>query len=111
MILSQLVVVRPQTVDLLLPLGVGVDQPHDGIPQLVVEGVAGIVGGIEIVVHPAACKIKKLSSLYDEPPDTEPALHRKGNSGLLKPQLAISYFSPATPLSSSLTTLTREIAK
>ena len=63
MILSQLVVVRPQTVDLLLPLGVGVDQPHDGIPQLVVEGVAGIVGGIEIVVHPAACKIKTVQSL------------------------------------------------
>ena len=63
-ILSQLVVVGPQTVDLLLPLGVGVDQPHDGVPQLVVEGVAGIIGCIEVVVHPvAACKIKAEKSL------------------------------------------------
>ena len=46
MILSQLVMVSSQTVYLLLPLGVGVDQPHDGVPQLVVEGVAGIVGSI-----------------------------------------------------------------
>ena len=53
-ILSQLVVVGPQAVDLLLPLGVGVDQAHDGVPQLVVEGVAGIIGGIEVVVHLAA---------------------------------------------------------
>ena len=62
-ILSQLVVVSPQTVDLLLPLGVGVDQPHDGVPQLIVEGVTGIVGGIEVVVHPAACKIQTVKSL------------------------------------------------
>ena len=75
MILSQLVVVSPQTVDLLLPLGVGVDQPHDGVPQLVVEGVAGIIGGIEVVVHPvAACKIKT------DQPDTERA-HSKGQLG------------------------------
>ena len=63
-ILPQLVVVRPQTVDLLLPVGVGVDEPHDGVPQLVVEGVAGIIGGIEVVVHPAAaCKMRTVQSL------------------------------------------------
>ena len=111
MILSQLVVVRPQTVDLLLPLGVGVDQPHDGVPQLVVEGVAGIVGGIEIVVHPAACKIKNCPVFMMSLQTLSLHCTGKDNSGLLKPQLAISYFSPATPLSSPLTTLTREIAK
>ena len=46
MILSELIMVRSQSVYLLLPLGVGVDQPHDGVPQLVVEGVAGIVGSV-----------------------------------------------------------------
>ena len=51
MILSQLVVVRPQAVNLLLAVGVGVDQTHDGVLQLVIEGVARIVGGVQVVVH------------------------------------------------------------
>ena len=43
--------VRPQPVNLPLPVVVGVDQTHDGVLQLVVEGVTRIVGGVQIVVH------------------------------------------------------------
>ena len=51
MILPELVMVRPQPVNLPLPVVVGVDQAHDGVLQLVVEGVTGIVGGVQVVVH------------------------------------------------------------
>ena len=51
MILPELVVVRPQPVNLPLPVVVGVDQTHDGVLQLVVEGVTRIVGGVQVVVH------------------------------------------------------------
>ena len=58
MILSQLVVVRPQPVNLLLAVGVGVDQTHDGVLQLVVEGVTRIVSSIQIVIHGAVSEMQ-----------------------------------------------------
>ena len=51
MVLPELVVVCSQPVNLLLAVSVGGDQPHDGVLQLVVEGVARIVRGVQIVVH------------------------------------------------------------
>ena len=49
--MSQLVVVRSQPVNLLLAVGVCIDQTHDGVLQLVVEGVTRIVGRVQIVIH------------------------------------------------------------
>ena len=51
MILSQLVVVRSEPINLLLAVGVGVDQTHDGVLQLVIEGVTRIVSSIQVVIH------------------------------------------------------------
>ena len=51
MVLPELVVVCSQPVNLLLAVSVGGDQPHDGVLQLVVEGVARIVRGVQIVIH------------------------------------------------------------
>ena len=57
-ILSQLVVVRPQPINLLLTVGVGVDQTHDGVLQLVIEGVTRIVGRVQIVIHGAVSEMQ-----------------------------------------------------
>ena len=59
MILSQLVVVSPQPVNLLLPVGVGIDQAHDGVLQLAVEGVTRIVGCVQVVVHGSVSEMQQ----------------------------------------------------
>ena len=54
-ILPELVVVRPQPVYLPLAVVVGVDEPHDRVLQLGVEGVAGVVRRVQVVVHGGGC--------------------------------------------------------
>ena len=47
---------------------------------------------------PSCClQDKKLSSLYDEPPDTEPALHRKGQLGASEASISNFLFLSSYP--------------
>ena len=49
--LLQLLVVIPERVDLVLPVGVGADQALEGVRQLLVEGVARVERCLQVGLH------------------------------------------------------------
>ena len=49
--LLQLLVVVPERVDLILPVGVGADQTPDCVRQLLVEGVASVESRLQVGLH------------------------------------------------------------
>ena len=61
-ILPELVVVAPQSVDLRLALAVGTDQALDGVLQLTVERVAGVERGGQVSLH-CVCNRKNIRDL------------------------------------------------